>query len=90
MTTCLHDAVRVKGLCYWCAKCRAMNGGRAKLSEEQLTFVGFLPERPPDPDGWRPAWTLLPSVDDEDRNPETTRGITWLMQVGRDRMELSV
>jgi hypothetical protein len=70
VSACPHDALRVKGLCYWCAKCRAMNGGRAKLSQEQLTFCGFPPPRMPEP-GWRPAWTILPAFDgtEDDHDP---------------------
>ena len=94
-TPCPHaDALRVgpRPRCYACLKASALNGGRAKLSLEQLQYVGFDLAPRPQP-GWIPAWTLLPSLDgsDEDRDTEaTTRGVRWLMQVGQERNELTV
>jgi hypothetical protein len=42
---CPHPhALRVGGLCYWDIKQKAMNGGRSKLSAEQLGFVGVVSE----------------------------------------------
>lgn len=35
------EPIRVGGLTYWEIKQRAMNGGRSKLSEDQLGFVGI-------------------------------------------------
>jgi hypothetical protein len=32
----------VGGLCYWDIKQKALNGGRSKLSAEQLGFVGVV------------------------------------------------
>ena len=89
MSGCLHDAPLVSGSCYYCLKCRALNGSRSKLSDEALEFCGLPPPRPPEP-GWRPAWTLLVAADDEDqRDPKASRGIRWLMKVGADWMELT-
>ena len=41
--------------------------------------------------GWVAASLLLPPLDTdhEDRDPEATRGVRWLMKVGQDRMELT-
>ena len=93
MSACPHfDALLVGGLCYWDIKQRALNGSRAKLSLDQLQFVGFdLAPPPPPPPGWRPASSILPAFDGtEDGDPEATRGIRYLMKVGKDRMELSI
>jgi hypothetical protein len=46
--------IRVGGLTYWEIKCRALNGHRSKLSEEQLAFVGFVLE--PEQQDKRRAW----------------------------------
>ena len=93
MTPCPHpDALLVGGGCYWCLKQKALNGSRSKLSEEQLAFTGFLPERPPER-GWVPAWTVVPAFDGtEDRDPEATRGIVYSMRAPdrHERLELSV
>jgi hypothetical protein len=92
-TPCPHaDALRVgpRPRCYACLKAAALNGGRAKLSLEQLQFVGF-DLAPPPQRGWRPAWTILPALDGtEDGDPEATRGIRYLMKrEGQDRLELT-
>lgn len=66
-----------------------MNGSRGKLSEEQLIFCGFGPERAPDR-GWRPASSLLPPMpDQDDHDYEPAHGIRWLKQIGGERMELT-
>lgn len=39
---CPHAGLQVGGRCYFCLKQAALNGHRAKLSVEQLMFVGFL------------------------------------------------
>ena len=39
---CPHSGLQVGGRCYWCCKTAALNGGRSKLSLEQLGFVGFV------------------------------------------------
>jgi hypothetical protein len=46
-------------------KLEALNGGRAKLSPEQLEFVGVAKAPPQSSDGWRQPYTLpaLPSPD---------------------------
>jgi hypothetical protein len=91
VTTCPHfDALLVGDACYHCLKLKALNGGRFKLSYEQLEYCGCLPEQPPER-GWRPAWTILPALDGtEDGDPEAARGIRYLMKVGKDRMERSI
>jgi hypothetical protein len=41
---CPHAGLTVGGRCYWCCKQAALNGGRSKLSLEQLGFVGIVSE----------------------------------------------
>jgi hypothetical protein len=67
--------IRVGGLTYWEIKCRALNGKRAKLTAEQLAFVGFVlePEHHEDRDpgtGWLQA---AASNDLEDQLQELAR-----------------
>jgi hypothetical protein len=92
VTPCPHfDALLVEGSCYWDLKQKAMNGARAKLSEEQLEFCGFGSPRTPER-GWRPAWTILPAFNgtEDDSDPEERRGVLYTMRRGRERAELSV
>jgi hypothetical protein len=41
---CPHPGLQVEGRCYWCCKQAALNGGRSKLSADQLGFAGFVYE----------------------------------------------
>jgi hypothetical protein len=41
---CPHPGILVGGRCYFCCKQAALNGSRAKLSVDQLAFVGFVSE----------------------------------------------
>jgi hypothetical protein len=49
--------IRVGGLTYWEIKCRALNGHRSKLSDEQLGFVGFVLTTVSKPEAEVEAWT---------------------------------
>jgi hypothetical protein len=40
VTPCPHPGIQVGGRCYFCCKNAALNGHRAKLSADQLRFVG--------------------------------------------------
>jgi hypothetical protein len=88
-----YDALRVgpRPRCYACLKAAAMNGGRSKLTIEQLQFVGFDLAPPPER-GWVPAWTIpaLSQDDDIDPNDPVRRGILYSMRApSGDRLELS-
>ena len=91
MTACPHfDTVLVGGRCYYCLKLAALNGGRSKLSREQLNFCGFDIPTPPNC-GWRSADALLPASDGtEDGDPEARRGLMYTMRRGSHRLELEV
>lgn len=62
--------IRVDGLTYWEIKCRALNGHRDRLSDEQLGFVGFevfdaeqVDRSGTDRHAWAPTGTRNPAID---------------------------
>ncbi len=65
---------------YWHQKLAALNGGRSKMSERELEFVGIFPPRRRD--GWyQPGEVLiLGSVDEQDADPEFTAVLQALSQ----------
>jgi len=87
----------VTGRDFWLATLRpyARDGyRRGVLDDEEVVLLdeaGNEARLPRPSAAWRVP--LLPSLDalDGDADTEaTTRGVKWLMQVGKDRMELSV
>ncbi len=86
------------GLDYWRLTLRpyALAGyDRGVVDEVEVTLFagdnGAEVHLPRPSAAWVAASSLLPPLDadHEDRDPEATRGVRWLMKVGQDRMELT-
>ena len=90
IASCPHDyAPLVNARCYACVKDVAMNGGRSKLSTEELQYVGFTEIARPS-DGWHSAASLAWPADEEmNELVARVRGIRYVMDIGGDRVELN-
>jgi hypothetical protein len=89
---CQHPRIHLAAPCYWSTRLAALNGGRGKLSAEELAFVGAGSGAPPRSGGWHQIGDLpaLASADsDSAQGSETDAAMLKAMQalgLGRERL----
>ena len=84
------------GLGYWRQALRPYAEAgfrRGEFDDREIVLVnevGAAVRIPRPQAGWLPASLVVPALDAQDLDAEELRGIVYVMQRGRERMELSV